>query len=118
MKKLLLIAIFLFIFVNRTYPATLIDTGEPSDSSSEQYGSLLYRFTMNDTINFHWVAGKISLTEEWKIDSIKTFFHNNDPQNFSDQGSLVDLTLIIYGNVETDIGSGIIADVPDLNMFF
>ena len=122
MKKIFFFIAFLFFFIsslNPAYSATLIDTGEPPYSEIPM-GLSIYRRQTQDDVEFNWLAGKISLAEEWGINSIKTFFDNNRPQHYPapNPGSLVDITVILYGNVENDFGGGIIADIPDLNSVF
>ncbi|MCD6460733.1 hypothetical protein J7L67_08720 [bacterium] len=122
MKKILFFIAFLFFFIpslHSAYSATLIDTGEPPYSEIPMRGSGLERSQTPEGIKFNWVAGKITLNDYYNINSIKSFFDHNRPIHYPipNQGPLIDITLVIYGNTEKDFGNEV-AEVPDLNTIF
>jgi len=115
MKNIFFAVLILLGFANIGYSAVIIDTGEPLYTEHPR-GSILTRYNTSEGIEFNWFAGKITLNDQHNIDSIKTFFDYNRPEHYPipDLGSLVDITLVIYGNTEKDFGNEI-AEVPDLN---
>jgi|GEM_PF-2976907 len=122
MKKAtnLFIISILIIFAPVAYSAVIIDTGEPLYTEHPR-GSILTRYNTSEGIEFNWFAGKITLNDQYNIDSIKTFFDYNRPEHYPipDPGSLVDITLKIYGNIEIGSTPEIpVLEVPDLTQIF
>ena len=119
MRKLLVTTILLFLFIGAGYSATLIDTGEPPYSELPFRISSLERKQTPNGVEFDWIASKFTLDDNCNINSIKSFFDYNRPVNYPipNQGPLLDITLVIYGNTEKYFGLEP-AEVPDLNTIF